>query len=775
MSNIDLDYSDVMSIIKNNLKIEDFVKTIKSIFQTTRYFDKIDYKPYFQREYVWDPDKASYFIESIILGTEIPPIVLFDNGESKEVIDGRQRFETVNKFLHDELVLSKEGLNTLYYLAGCRYSDLEIEIRERFESTRLRILQCTVVNEPNLPPEKEDKIKKQIFKRYNTGITSLNKNEIARADYIEDSITQKLLEKLNNDTVFFEKCSQLYLLSKHYKYEKREKTNILANKIRILLALQYIPIVEYSNHNKTKENVIKRFYSKFVAEAPYESLPFEIITNELYQLYTLLDKNKLDLTTKKLVYDVFFWLYCIMYDNKAWINCSNKAMKIYDILIEENKSSATWNNIEEDYHQVDVIFESTGSHYSKSIKNRYQFALNCGEILCQENIKYSFSDKALFTSVMKIATEANEYPQYCINKAKPESLLIDDILNEMKKNKFLIRPAYQRNEVANLQKASYLIESIVLGIPVPPVYVYKKKDGVKEVIDGQQRILTILGFLGEPYLDEKGETVYSNKNRFTLTKLKILKDLNGFNVDTLDSKFIDKIYDFSIDVIELEEDQNLEFDPVDLFLRLNTKPFPIKEDSFEMWNAYIDKDIILFVKKMATEYQDKVFRKKDPRMKLEELIICLAFMDYTLSQPNGNIRNCLNIYVKKNLINARIASKEKITKVLVDISNTQNILFMQSLENVVLFCNKVSLLFEKGYDLSFLFSSERKTRNYKTNQNYYLIWYMLRDVSTEDIKIHHKFIAERINALFSKIQSVGENFNADDFIDSLTTFRTNLF
>ena len=72
-----LDYSDIIEIFKNNLKIENSLRSIQSIFLNQRYSSKIDFKPYFQRNYVWDTEKASYFIESVLLGTEIPPLVLF--------------------------------------------------------------------------------------------------------------------------------------------------------------------------------------------------------------------------------------------------------------------------------------------------------------------------------------------------------------------------------------------------------------------------------------------------------------------------------------------------------------------------------------------------------------------------------------------------------------------------------------------------------------------------------------------------------------------------
>ena len=65
-----------------------------------------------------DEEKATYFIESILLGTEIPPLVLFQTKDKNEVIDGRQRYETIKRFLEDKLVLKDKGLHNLKALAG---------------------------------------------------------------------------------------------------------------------------------------------------------------------------------------------------------------------------------------------------------------------------------------------------------------------------------------------------------------------------------------------------------------------------------------------------------------------------------------------------------------------------------------------------------------------------------------------------------------------------------------------------------------------------------
>lgn len=208
---IQLDYSDITDIFKEKLHVDNIVKKISSIFLNKRYAEKINYKPYFQRNYVWDSEKASYFIESILLGTEIPPLVFFQSQSDNEVIDGRQRYETIERFLNDRFVLNESGLHCLKSLGGKKYSQLDEDIREQFEETRIRILQFRVVNEPKLEDEREDKIKKEIFRRYNSGITPLQKYDIDRAAYINDKLSNLLYDKIYNNTGLYNFLCEIIL------------------------------------------------------------------------------------------------------------------------------------------------------------------------------------------------------------------------------------------------------------------------------------------------------------------------------------------------------------------------------------------------------------------------------------------------------------------------------------------------------------------------------------------------------------------------------------
>lgn len=81
------------------------------------------------------------------------------------------------------------------------------------------------------------------------------------------------------------------------------------------------------------------------------------------------------------------------------------------------------------------------------------------------------------------------------------------------------RPSFQRGYVWDLAKASRLVESVLLNVPLPLIYTAEEAETNKEVvIDGQQRLLTLFGYV-------KGQFP-RNSRPFRLKHLKILSDLN---------------------------------------------------------------------------------------------------------------------------------------------------------------------------------------------------------------------------------------------------------
>ena len=769
MSNIQLDYSDITDIFKEKLKIDNIVKKVSSIFLNQRYSGKINYKPYFQRNYVWDEEKATYFIESILLGTEIPPLVLFQTKDKNEVIDGRQRYETIKRFLEDQLVLKGKGLHSLKVLEGKKYSQLDESTRELFEDTRIRILQFNVVDEPKLDEEKEEKIKKEIFRRYNSGITPLQKYDIDRAAYIDDNLSNQLYSKIYNDNKLYDFLCEIILPKSKKKANKRDKVNIVVSLVRNLITLPLIPIYSYSKGSSKAEIICKYYYAQVANENETKILDkFTTVITYLIKFNTICKEKNAYLCNNNLFYEVLYWAIDIVLDNGKEIS-DDHIEKIFEYINNAECYPKLWNHIiNNSQKSMELIFESTGSHYYSAINNRYNFVANIFQDIFEIDFQKYMKNPDVFSKMMESTGEKDEISHYKINKPLPETLTIEDIILDMKKARFLIRPNYQRSEVKNIQKASYLMESILLGINIPPLFIYKRGDKIKEVVDGQQRLLTILGFLGKTYIDERGETVCTDKDKFRLSKLKILSELKGKTIETVGDKFKEKILEFPMDIIEIDAEQNPDFSQIDLFLRLNTKPYPIKENTFEMWNAYIDKDIVIKVKDIAAKYEKRVFRARDNRMKLEELITSLGYLDYRMNQPHTEIINLLNIYKRNDRMCARIMSKDNVTKTLSELSNTNPKAFVEALENVELFVNKILILIEDDPEkLRELFNHSKKGVQYKTDQNFYFLWALLFKISIEELQKRKRKEFGRISKIFSLIQKTPADYTTEMFLREL--------
>ncbi len=102
------------------------------------------------------------------------------------------------------------------------------------------------------------------------------------------------------------------------------------------------------------------------------------------------------------------------------------------------------------------------------------------------------------------------------------SMSVGELVSSYTGGEIEINPAFQRVFRWTDYAKSRLIESFLLGLPVPPVFVYQKGSGHWELIDGLQRVSTILQFVGE-LRDKKGDLLPP----LTLTDSKYLPSLKG--------------------------------------------------------------------------------------------------------------------------------------------------------------------------------------------------------------------------------------------------------
>lgn len=107
-------------------------------------------------------------------------------------------------------------------------------------------------------------------------------------------------------------------------------------------------------------------------------------------------------------------------------------------------------------------------------------------------------DSSEKTLIQQIAEKSKEISTETL------SMSIGEIINMYKDGDLDIHPEFQRFYRWNISQKSKFIESILLNIPIPAVFVSQKDDGIWDVVDGLQRISTILEFAGE-YRNEGGE------------------------------------------------------------------------------------------------------------------------------------------------------------------------------------------------------------------------------------------------------------------------------
>src|SRR5690606_8420443 len=644
--------NNFLDIFKGSLKITPRTISIKTLL-SDRNLRRINYKPYYQRNYVWDNVKQTFFIESVLLGTEIPPLILFKSGSDIEVIDGRQRFETLKRFIENDFSLTEKGLLSLPALAKQNFNKLREEIKDIFWNANIRVYEFEIIID--IDDILEDKIKKEIFRRYNTGITPLTSIEVDAAKYDSDKLSFLFEKELNKNESFYDGVKKSFFYNEIDGKDLKEK---MIDFLRKSFVLSKFPISRYAQGNRRNEtlSILYQAFVNTIEEIEIEFIDFIKQIGQIFKLNEFFFANGLD-QNNRLVNESLLWAVRILQQENIGYSCLNDKEDLLDyitknISIYSEENSFYYKNIIERFTTISEYF---------NIKTQFDF-----EIYIKRN-DFIETLKELTQTDQDADNVLNNLESLRINKPSPISKPIEEILSDVITYKYLIRPSYQRQEKISILKASAIIESILLGINLPPIFIYKRKDGVKEVIDGQQRLLSIIAFVGKQYIDENNNLTYSSNNSFKLKGLKVLNK-NGQNFSSLSIFEQDKILDFIVDEIIIEENLNNRFSATDLFIRLNQKPYPINNNSFEMWNSTIDNEVINSIKDVTEKniswfYSKERISGKTDRMENEELITILSYIIFNLKKFNS-YEKVLGLFLRIDRITCRIKNKTALTDFL---------------------------------------------------------------------------------------------------------------
>ncbi len=202
------------------------------------------------------------------------------------------------------------------------------------------------------------------------------------------------------------------------------------------------------------------------------------------------------------------------------------------------------------------------------------------------------------------------------------------------KGKLVLQPDFQRQYVWDQKKASRLIESVLLKVPLPIVYLAEEGEGKTAVIDGQQRLTALFSFIDGKHPGGKS---------FKLSGLNVLTELNGQTYADLDEGLQDGLKDYPIRIITILKDSpaDLKFE---IFERLNTGAVPLND--MELRNCVFRGEYMELLKELADEPDFRellALKEPDKRMRDLELIVRFAAFhhaSYMKYQPP--IRRFLN-------------------------------------------------------------------------------------------------------------------------------------
>ena len=208
-----------------------------------------------------------------------------------------------------------------------------------------------------------------------------------------------------------------------------------------------------------------------------------------------------------------------------------------------------------------------------------------------------------------------------------------------------IAPDDQRHFIWNDERQSQLIESIFLGIPVPSLFMATNKDSTWEVIDGLQRLTTIINFIGD---DQTIRSINSATKKLQLKSLEKLSSFNGLYFEDL-PKSIQLGFQtrpIRITVLNDRSDYNVRYD---LFERLNTGGVILHPQ--EIRNCVFVGEFNDFIKECAinTDFRNvvKVTKNAEKTGNFEELV--LKFFAYYEDRNEfvHGVKEFLNDYMEK--------------------------------------------------------------------------------------------------------------------------------
>lgn len=210
--------------------------------------------------------------------------------------------------------------------------------------------------------------------------------------------------------------------------------------------------------------------------------------------------------------------------------------------------------------------------------------------------------------------------------------------------KIILAVPFQRNFIWKIDRASQLIESVIMNVPIPPLYFAEEDSSRWLVIDGLQRLNTLNQYF---------------QNEFPLKGLDIIKELEGLKYKDLPPKAKDLLKDglMRVNVIKKDSHEDIKYD---IFMRLNKGSVTLNYQELrnclyrgnlnDLAKDYVNSNKeflkIIKLKKAHERYLDVEFIMRV--LALNEKLVKDENDNYVISDYGGRMVNFINDFMKRN-------------------------------------------------------------------------------------------------------------------------------
>lgn len=242
-------------------------------------------------------------------------------------------------------------------------------------------------------------------------------------------------------------------------------------------------------------------------------------------------------------------------------------------------------------------------------------------------------------------------------KVRRDVFTVTDIYNKIRRGDIDLNPEFQRHLVWDEKQKSRLIESVLLGIPLPVFYFSQDHDGIYHVVDGLQRLSTIRDFFDNVfYLRNLEHLSLHCDKRYYQAGDKNIRDNQGTlvskgkinGVHSLDRRFQRRFEDtqLNVNVIEASSPASVKYD---IFKRINKSGRHLNQQ--EIRNCLAKPHTRRFMQELANlpEFLSATGKSvSDQRMAAQEMV--LRFAGFYLSQRSQlTYKGDMNDFLDKTL------------------------------------------------------------------------------------------------------------------------------